>query len=271
MTVNTLNTERSINDLEINPLGGCIGAEIYGLDASNLSDADLSEVNAALLSHHVLVFRDQTVSAENLYNFARKFGPCRVETAPKKRELSHPEYPDILVLDDRGLSATTAVWHSEAQAYPTPPAFTILGAHILPPSGGDTLFANQHVAFESLSEAMREMLMPLRAVNSVAAAGEPMSSSHPVVRKHPDTGRLALYVSEFFTKHFDGMTVQESSGLLDYLCSYSIKPEFCYRHIWKKGDIIIWDNRSVQHRAVKDYGAHKRSMYHMEVLDQQPL
>ena len=125
----------------------------------------------------------------------------------------------------------------------------------LPEAGGDTVFSNQHIAFERLSETLKDVLRGLKAIHSFdyGALGS-RETVHPVVRTHPVTGRETLFVSETFVKQFEGMTIEESQPILRYLFDFSVRLEFCYRHRWQHGDVLLWDNRSVMHRATHDFG-----------------
>lgn len=257
----------------IKRLTGALGAEVTGLKVVNLSAEDLKTIEQALIDHHVIVLRDQYLSAGELDAFARKLGAPHATPSEGKIKKGHPDFPDVVVLENVGYSKqVTHNWHSEASAWQRPPSFTLLGAHILPEAGGDTMFANQHLAYEALSEGLKAMIADVRALHAVYFEGVADSSAlHPVVRTHPETGKPALYVSQYFTKHFENMSVEESRPLLEYLEEHSVREEFGYRHVWQAGDLLVWDNRSVQHRAVKDYGDAQRVMYHMEVKDELPV
>ncbi|HWL87600.1 MAG TPA: TauD/TfdA family dioxygenase, partial [Polyangiaceae bacterium] len=131
--------------------------------------------------------------------------------------------------------------------------------------------ANQHLAFEALSPGLQQMLSSMRAYHEVAyPGGSSFSAVHPVVRTHSVTGRRGLYVNKYFTKYFEGMSIEESRPLLAYLEAHCVREEFVYRHRWQVGDVVIWDNRSVQHRAIHDYGDEERVMHHMELKDEVP-
>jgi taurine dioxygenase len=261
------------NEVQINRLAGSLGAELRGLNLASLSPAGLAIIDKALIDHHVVAVRDQRVTPAELDAFAKMLGAPHVYPQRGLRSaLEHPEFPDITVLRNEGyVKAVTNNWHSEGTAFSTPPAITLLAAHILPSAGGDTGFANQHLAFEALSPRLQQMLSSMRAYHEVAyASGSPYSAVHPVVRTHPVTGRRALYVNKYFTKYFEGMSIEESRPLLAYLEAHCVREEFVYRHRWQLGDVVFWDNRSVQHRAIQDYGAEERVMYHMELKDEVP-
>lgn len=257
--------------IERRRIGGSLGVELHGIDIAALDQDQLEAIHQALLDHHLVVLKDQDTKAGNVDAFGKMFGPRIKETIPLKLALGHKQYPDIIVLENKGYAKSYInEWHSEATAFRLPPSVSMLAGRTIPEAGGDTLFANQHAAFEALSPAMQEMLMPLKADHAVGfdekSRGEAV---HPVVRVHPVTGRKALYVNATFTKKFHGMTAEESRGLMDYLFKHSTRPEFCYRHRHQVGDLLIWDNRSVQHRAIQDYGDAERRMYHVEIMHEE--
>ena len=260
------------NKVEITRLAGALGAELRGLNLAGLTANGLAILNKALIDHHVIAVRDQKLTPGELAAFAKSLGPMRAFSAAGKSAMEHPEVPDIIQLANTGYAkAVTHYWHSEASAWPEPPSFTVLSAQILPKAGGDTMFANQHLAFETLSPGLQTMLLSMRAYHAVEYNGVIGSEAvHPVVRTHPETGRRALYVNRYFTKRFDGMSIEESHPLLAYFEKHSVRDEFVYRHKWQPGDVVIWDNRSVQHRATQDYGDEPRLMYHLEVKDERP-
>jgi taurine dioxygenase len=169
------------------------------------------------------------------------------------------------------------IWHSDTAYLPEPPSATLLLAREIPPQGGDTLFANQYLAFETLSPALQEVLTPLRAVNTSAMADvsktredrmrgaddqvEDYESLHPVVRTHPETGRRSLYVNVAHTARFEGMTEAESRGLLQHLFAHQVRPELTCRFRWEPGSLAMWDNRCVQHNPINDYHGHRRLLH----------
>jgi taurine dioxygenase len=158
-----------------------------------------------------------------------------------------------------------------------PPLGSFLLARTVP-VGGDTIFANQYLAYESLSEELRRVLDGLKAVHNgdvFAKSGgyDPgrfPSTVHPVVRTHPETGRKALFVNPVYTSHFEGMTKEESRPLLDFLCEHAVQPNFTFRHHWTQGDMLVWDNRCLQHFPVADYGSNPRTMHRVTVLGDRP-
>lgn len=258
------------------PLSGSVGAEILGVDLANLEPAEFEAIHSAFLEHHVLVFRDQKLTGDQQIAFGRRFGELYVHPI-----IPHlPDHPEIIPITNHGKKRSlTEVWHSDVSFDATPPMASALLAVELPPFGGDTLFANQHKAYDQLSEGMKKMLAPLRAIHTGAglatAAGKGESwrehgQSHPVVRTHPETGRPALYVNPGFTVAFEGMTLDESRPLLEYLHEIGHGPDVSYRHRWQMGDLVMWDNRSVQHYAVHDHGDAPRTMHRITIMGDAP-
>ena len=186
--------------------------------------------------------------------FARRLGPISVHPYVK----GLPDQPEVLEVI--GATHHIAVnWHQDQTYRECPPAITMLMARVLPETGADTMFADQHAAFEQLSSGMQQTLLGLRAVHRgterAADAGLAMvdvEHVHPVVIRHPDTGRRALFVNPDYTVRFDGWTEAESAPLLRFLYDWSTRAELTYRHRWEPGDFVLWDNRSLLHRVVPD-------------------
>jgi taurine dioxygenase len=257
--------------LDLERLSGPVGAAIRGIDLAGVDDGDFAEIHRAFLDHHVLVFRDQKLTPEQQIAFGARFGPLHVH--PIVPHL--PGYPPILPIVNRGKRRTiTEVWHSDVSFEERPPMASLLYAIQLPEVGGDTQFANQHLAYERLSPGLQRMLSGLRAVHTgrglaaVTGKGESWRDHgrlHPVVRTHPETGRKALYVNRGFTVAFEDMTPEESGPLLDTLVDRATTPDLVYRHRWLPGDLVMWDNRSVMHYAVHDHGDVPRRLHRVTV------
>ena len=245
------------------PLSGVLGAEIFGIDLPHpLDHATIDEIRAAFLEHHVLVFRDQVLTAEQQVAFGRYFG--ELDTHPfVEMNPDHPEVLDVITQpEDR--SNFGGGWHTDVTFLDEPDLGSILYAVDLPPVGGDTLFANQHAAYEALSSTMQRMLEGLVAVHSAgpqyAEGGQSTKSKamktknaeladrrveHPLVRTHPETGRKSLYVNRAFTIGVVGMHRAESKALLDFLFEHAVQERFTCRVRWEPGTLTMWDNRSV--------------------------
>ena len=269
-------TQASYRTITVTPLAGALGAEIGGVDlGGDLPDDVLEEIRAAWLEHLVVFFRGQAIDDHRFVEFARRIGPIgRYPFVPGLE--GHPEIIAVLKESHERVNFG-GIWHSDTAYLDRPPSATLLLAREIPPYGGDTMFANQYLAFETLSPALQELLTPLRAINSSAMADvsktredrikgsdapvQDYEASHPVVRIHPETGRRALYVNCAHTERFDGMTAEESRGLLQFLHTHQVRPELTCRFRWEVGSLAMWDNRCAQHNPVNDYHGHRRLMH----------
>jgi taurine dioxygenase len=273
--------------LEVRPLSGAIGAEIFGVDlAEAQGDDTIREIRAALLEHIVIFFRDQELSPQQLLALAERFG----EPAEYPLIKGLPECPLVLPVIKEPHERTNfgGIWHSDTAYLERPALGTLLYALQTPPAGGDTMFANMYLAYETLSDGMRRLLEGLRGVNvagkpvtlktreemqskrGTAADPEAISAVHPVVRTHPETGRRALYVNFAHTLRFEDMTEEESEPLLSYLFAHLIKPEFTCRFRWRPGSLAFWDNRASQHYPLNDYHGHRRVMHRVTLIGDRP-
>lgn len=249
--------------MRLKQLTGSLGAEVTDFQLAQMDDAGFRDLAKSFWKHQVLVFRDQDMTINDHLALGRRFG--ELHWHPKFPGVK--EHPEVLPISNRGKSETiTEVWHSDVSCDEQPPSISILRAINLPPFGGDTMWANQYAAYDSLSLAMQKMIDPLKAVHK----NFDKEAIHPVVRTHPESGRKALYVNHGFTSHFDGMTREESKPLLDYLVKVGTQPDITMRHSWQEGDIVMWDNRCVMHFAIHDYGGVQRDMQRVAVLGERP-
>jgi len=273
--------------LDIRPIAGALGAEISGVDLSQpLSDATIKDIRQALLDHLVIFFRDQDITPDQHLAFAKRFGET-VEYPLIKGLEDHPEIIKVVKLEHEKLNFG-GLWHTDMAYAEEPPLGTILLARELPAYGGDTIFANMYLAYETLSDTMKKLLEPLNAVNmsnlptavaprkariddSAKANSETvLSATHPVVRTHPETGKQLLYVNGAHSLHFEGMTLEESAPLLGFLFEHQTRPEFTCRFRWRAGSIAFWDNRCTQHNPVNDYHGFKRMMHRITLAGDRP-
>jgi len=270
------------------PISGALGAEIAGIDLARLDDAAFGALQAAFLDHQVLVFRDQRLTPAAYVALARRFGQPGIYPFAKGLE-GHPEIT-MIVKEAHQSSNFGGMWHSDTTYNPDPPKATMLMAVQTPPTGGDTLFACQYKAYETLSGGMRRLLAGLHGVSSsaknasalrtthlatgsmsaTAEAAQILTATHPAVRCHPQTGRLALYLNRSHTVRFADMTPEESAPLLDFLFAHQVQPEFTARIRWQPGTVAIWDNRSSQHCAINDYDGHRREMWRITLEGETP-
>jgi len=235
-------------------LTGSLGAEVAGVDINAFGKDDAGHLAELIARRHVLLFRGQWVDNEQLKRFGALFG--ELNKFAFKGYVADEEGA-VLIMRNDPIHAVTALWHTDAPIYERPPAYSILAERKIPEAGGDTLFANQHAAFDSLSEGFKTLLRGLKAVHSYEYGGQlgAKTQIHPVVRVHPISKREALYISRSTVKRFDGITEEESRPLLELIFDRATDHDFRYRHVWAKGDVIMWDNRSVMHRSTHDYGS----------------
>lgn len=256
--------------MQFRKLSHALGAEVVDFRITDDCGPEaIEEIKQGFARHQILLFRDQDISFDTHIGFSRKFGP--LEDHEGVPEYRHPDYPELVVVTNEGKQRSQVFgqqWHSDHSMRLHPSMASLLHAHVIPEVGGDTMFANMYAAYDSLSDGMKQLLEPLRAVHSVLGARHLRGLDqetrarkaknnppviHPVVRRHAVTGRPALYVNEMLTTRFDGMTEDESRPLLEYLFAHSTRPEFVYRHKWRKHDIVMWDNRCTMHLALLDY------------------
>ena len=259
-------------------LAGALGAEVRGVNIAQMDDQTFRDVNQALLEHGVIYFRGQTISPDQQVAFARRWG--EIHSHPYLRSL--PDRPEIIeiVKEPEDRANFGDAWHTDQIFTPTPAMATMLYAKVMPPAGGDTLFANLYAAYDALSPGMKALAGRLRTWN-IYDQGKPRASKmaakvqqekapepaiHPLVRVHPETGRPALYINDpATTRKFDGMTEEESQPLLRYFHAHATRPEFTCRLRWEVGTLAIWDNRCLMHMALNDYHGHRRVMHRITI------
>jgi len=280
----------------IHPFPGApLGAEVVGLDLSlPLAMSDLARLHRAHLDHHVLVFRDQHITPAQQVDFSRHFGALQIHVL---RNFQLPEQPEVLVISNIqqdgkpvGLGDAGHFWHSDLSYKETPSLGSMLHAQELPAEGGDTLFANQHAAWDALPDDLKREVEGLQAEHwylarydelrqrnpyrpqlTQAQIDEVRPVSHPVVRTHPETGRRALFVSEHFTTRILGVSEQRSRELLDLLFDYGTRAEHVYRHQWQPHDMVFWDNRSLMHLAAGCPDHLRRKLYRTTIEGDVPF
>jgi len=270
--------------LKLRKLSYPLGVEICDVDvAKPMSEQSFGEIYRAFLDNGILLFRNQDITREQHIEFSRRFGELdRHDALPRDR---HPDYPELLLVTNEpkpdgspsDSRYTGRQWHSDMSFTQVPSLGSLLKSWIVPEVGGDTVFANMYMAYETLSDGMKAMIADLhgiqlagtRKINS-EQSGVPRAEeqkrlnppiAQPVVRVHPETGRKTLYLGEK-VKRFDGFTEAESKPLIDYLNKHATRFEFIYRHQWRTNDIVAWDNRCTMHLALGDFDETQRR--HME-------
>jgi taurine dioxygenase len=276
----------SYRHIQVRPIAGALGAEIEGVDAArSLPDEIIAEIRRAFLDHLVIFLRSQKLTPQAQLAFARRFGEP-MEYPQLKGLPECPLITPVVKLEHERVNFG-GIWHSDTTYLERPPMASMLYAIEIPPYGGDTLFANQYLAYETLSDGYRRMLDGLIGISSslkadasrtredrLRAAGvehKALIAEHPVVRTHPETGRKALYVNVGHTTHFKGLTEDESRPLLEFLFQHQVRPEFTCRFRWEPGSLAFWDNRCAQHNPVNDYQGFRRVMHRVTLAGNKPV
>jgi alpha-ketoglutarate-dependent taurine dioxygenase len=280
--------ERRVGGWTVTPLTGTFGASLSGKHLSEDLDGEL--LMSLLEKHAVLTFREQFLSPAVQSAVAHAMGePTKAHPVLP----AHPDFPEILPLQG-DVGGKSARWHTDVTFVEAPPAASILVSDLTPTAGGDTLWADSRRAYETLNPALRDALIHLRAVHRLTPFGyfgEPLELTtsleealalheaallvppvlHPLVRRHPSTGRPSLFVNSGFTTHIEGMSRIESDHLLALLYDHQAQPELTLRHHWKAGDVVMWDNRATQHYATFDYGSAERRMRRITLRGSRPV
>ena len=261
--------------MQVRLLSTPLGAIVEDLEVKKVDKTQWQELNALFCRHKVLVFPSQVLTPEEHISFARHWGEL----------VRHPyagleDYPDIIKLTNKGKKKdVNQHWHSDMAYDHAPPMLTMLYALEAPAIGGDTAFSNQILAYQGLSDGLKKVIDQLRGVHTAAGLAELYGqdpskaprAEHPVARIHDGTGEKALYVCRAFTQRFVDWSRQESKPLLQYLFQHYISPEFQARHIWRKGDLVMWDNRALLHFAVHDHGDEARVIHRLQVQGPVPV
>ena len=269
--------------MEVRPISGALGAEIFGVDfAAGVDRETFDCIRTTFHEHGVIVIRDQDLTPEQHVAAARRFGNINVNRFFTPVD-GHPEVAEVRKEPEQKRNIGNK-WHTDHSYDDAPALGSMIYALEVPPAGGDTLFANMSLAWETLSDGMKDMLSKLEAVHSSRHVFGPgykanpdvadrfrnpeqavQDAVHPVVIRHPDTGRKVLYVNPTFTVRFNGWTEEESRPLLDYLYEHASRPEFTCRVEWRKGSLGLWDNRATWHLALNDYPGYRRLMHRVTI------
>ena len=278
--------------IETHRIAGSLGAVVSGVNlAEPLAPEVLAEIRSALLEHLVIFFRNQDMTPDRLLRFARYWG--EIHRHPYIAGM--PDHPEVLELakrpgDKRNFGGD---WHTDQMFAPKPAMGTMLWAKNVPEAGGDTLFSNQYLAYETLSDGMKQLIAGIRgmcvgdrkkngqtrAANNAATISVttlepppemPRVSPHPLVRTHPETGRKSLYIGGH-VHYLENMTEEESAPLIKYLYNHSQRPEFTCRFRWEQGSLAFWDNRCTMHFAINDYPPDTRVMHRVTICGDEPF
>ncbi|NKB75473.1 MAG: taurine dioxygenase [Gammaproteobacteria bacterium] len=261
----------------LRPLNGALGAEILGVDFSQpIDDGMISEIRRALLNHMVVIFRTQNVSPSRLAKIGRYFGDLHINPFVSGTD----DVKEVISIrsEENHEKRFTGLWHSDISWGAEPSMGSLLYAVTLPDCGGDTLFANMNMAYDTLSPGYKALLGGLKAEHRVDRfhhskaqfADTPTPVIHPVIRTHPETHKKSLFVNEYFTSRFENMSEEESRPMLDYLFEHAVRPDFTCRIQWSPGTLVFWDNRCTQHYATNDYSGQRRLMHRVTVAGDRP-
>ena len=266
--------------MNISSITPTVGAEVTGVDLADLGPEAVSSIKAAFLKHHVLVFRDQTLSRDQHKAFGRLFGDLHIH--PSKRNGMNQQDPELFIINTKPDAKLTngEAWHSDVSCEEIPPKASILYVTKCPENGGcDTMFANMHEAFDELSPDLQSLLLTktayhdgeidLRNYGVRLRDGQTYpKASHPLVPRHPENGRPYLFANGSFTSHIEGIPRWESDMLLQGLYQRTAtNPRIQCRVKWQPNTLVMWDNRSVQHHAILDYAGFARYGERVSVLD----
>lgn len=281
----------ALGTVEVRRVAGALGAEVRGLDLSSATtEDDVTVLREALAQHLVVFLRNQDLDLDGLERITDLLGGRDV--TPYVASVEGRPYVIRVIKEPGDVLNFANAWHTDLSYLPAPPSYTLLHAREVPPFGGDTLWANQYLAFETLSSGLRRTLLGLRAVHSAGVAYgtgglldraksltsmaiEPSERAyeeqlHPVVRRHPVTGLPSLYVNPVYTTRLAGWTPAESSGLLEHLYRHATTENLTFRLRWEEGTLGIWDNRCTLHNALNDYSGVRREMFRTSVKGQPP-
>lgn len=289
------NAAGSYDHIEVRPLTGALGAEVWApggeaLDVAALTAEQWTEVRRASVEHLVVFFRDQALDLDAYTGFAQRWGPFGDDPFVTGLE-SHPHVVPVRKEADEAVPLVFGgAWHTDWSFQAQPPAFTILYARDVPEHGGDTLWSNQYLAAEHLSPGLRRTLAGLRAVHSPRKAygaearhnelvehmdirygdAAHLQRAQPVLRRHPDSGRTALFVNWGYTESIEGWATDESAALLAHLYEVSQHPAYTCRFRWAPGSIAVWDNRCTLHLPIADYAGRRRELWRITIQGEEP-
>ena len=270
------------NHFEVRPLSAAMGAEVAGVRLPELSDEAFEQFKQALYRHKMLYLKNQHLTHAEHEEFAARLGPFAVDAYTQGVPGHRDVHPIIKEADTKAKSLFGGGWHTDSPFLAEPPAITTLRAVEIPPFGGDTVWANCALAYRHLSKTYQDMLRPLRvhmsAANNVRTQEKLMGkainfadkeqfeqgqrgSYHPLVRTHPETGELSLYICDTYADGIEGMTIFEARPIIEFLVQHTTQHAFCCRLRWEEGMVALWDNRGTMHLGPNDYDGYRREMY----------
>ena len=265
--------------MEINLISGALGAEVKGIDLKDSTQKNWDKINQLMLEHKVLFFREQKISSQEQIDLAKKFGPLERHAYVK----GLPEHPEIIRIK-KGANEKHQwgeTWHTDVSYNPKPTKVIILRSRKIPPVGGDTMFSNMELAYETLDENMKERLEGKKAIHSSLGAAafvdkyeemhgngniDEYSNVHPIVRAHPETGNKILFVNSMYTKKILDTSEEESSEILNKLFLHQERLDFTCRFKWTEDAVAIWDNRCTLHQGLTDFFP-GRGLGHERIMD----
>jgi taurine dioxygenase len=282
--------------MKIRKIAGALGAELAGINLSQgLSSSNAQAIRQALLDHQVIFLRDQDLTPVQFLAFAQSMGEP-IEYPFVKGLEGFPYIIEVKKLEHEKVNFG-GIWHSDTTYLDVPPMGSMLLSREVPPYGGDTMFANQYMAYETLSATMKGLLAELKGISSSAkadvsktredriksdgkevhadgsksAAPKHYQAAHPIIRTHPETGRKSLYVNVAHTAGIEGLSDEESAPILNFLFAHQVKPEFTCRFAWEPNAIAFWDNRCALHNPINDYHGFRRVMQRITLKGTKPV
>lgn len=285
---------RTTAEPEVVPMGGALGAEVRGVDLRHLDERTFATIYAAWLRHGVLLFRGQKLNDADLIGFSRRFGELDLAPIQENGRRFVEGHPEIYVVSNvlgpdgqpiGSLGAGEAVWHTDMSYLERPPKASILYAHEVPPTGGDTWFCDMYAAYDLLPAALRVRADGKRVKHDgtynsggyVRAGVTPTDDAraapgflHPLVCRHPESGRRMLYLGRRRNAYIDGLDLPESEALLDDIWAVATRDEIAWRHHWRVGDLVLWDNRCTMHRRDPFDAAARRVMHRTQIKGEAP-
>lgn len=280
--------------MRVVPLSAHLGAEVFDADLEQVGDQEFPGINELLLAHQLVVFRNQRLSPEGQIALSRRFGPLDIHPLT---QYNHPRHPEIFVLSNEvvdgkplGITDGGSYWHSDFAFREKPAKVTMLNARKIPSSGGDTLFINMYRTYEDLDEAVKAQIEGLKAIHryrrksnaqgestTVSMTAEQLAAtpdvSHPIARTHPETGRKAIFAHPGITVEIEGLDAEASQTLLAGIFDHCTQEKYQYAYSWQPGDVVMWDNRCVMHKATTRDAAlsEPRTIFRTTIMGDKPF